>query len=133
MRACGCGEPIHKYSKSGLCKSCAATRRYMDPAARAKQSEAKKRALQDPEKRARVVAGAMRTLEAIHARGGHKIKPKMPGRGFLYRVPPERRDEFRHMSKVQKLGAAEAFRIIDEDERQKVRRKTLALERQGGA
>ncbi len=121
MSACGCGKAIHRYSRSGLCKSCAAKRRYMDPAERQKMSDIKKEALKDPEKRSRVREAASRNLSEYRARTDKKTRKKVR-RGFYWKVPPSRRGEYEHLRKVQRFGAAEAYRIIDEDERKKVHR-----------
>jgi hypothetical protein len=66
-RVCsGCPSPIRDSSTSGLCRSCAARAKYADPTARRVMSEAKKRALADPVKRARVATTAAHNLSHWH-------------------------------------------------------------------
>ena len=129
---CACGNPLPPTGKTGRCRSCIARARYADPAQRAAMSEAKKRALQDPEKRARVAAAASETLKKWH-----REQPKTPEkprvrslsderkvhRGLLWKVPAARREEYIRLRTSGKMTAQEAYDLIVEDEVLKVRRR----------
>ena len=123
---CACGKPIGKRSTSGLCRSCSRTKVYADPAARAVMSKAKKRVLQDPEKRARVATAAAENLRHWHAttdRDWHAWAVAKRARHWDW-CPPDRREEYAQLRR-SRLGAAEAKRIIQDDIRAKARDEVL--------
>jgi hypothetical protein len=106
------------------CKSCAATHKYRDPAAREKMRQAKRRSLAErPEQLAH--------LRAVGAGTFHKMHEKMRERGYRGNakyVPAHRLGEYDKLRK--KLGAADALSIILDDERAQARRALAAIGKQ---
>lgn len=102
------------------CKSCAATHKYRDPAAREKMRQAKRRSLAErPEQLAH--------LRAVGAGTFHKMHERLRQRGYrgqAKHVPPHRRVEYDKLRK--KHGAAGALHIILDDERTQARRALAA-------
>lgn len=136
MTTCGCGETIGNRSKSGRCGSCsaqiAAKRRYINNDERAKMSAVKISALQDAEKRKRVADAARKNLILARAAINHGSQRRV--RGFLGKVPESRRAEYLRLRKSGRMSAEEAYRMIEDDERQKVKRRMgLASEPKTGA
>lgn len=83
-------------------------------------SAAKKRAMQDPEKRARVSQAAAETLRQWHRDRRTDPKPYRP-RGNVAKVPASRRDEYASLRR--EFGPDEALRIILDDEVKQVHRR----------
>ena len=95
-------------------------------------SEAKLRALQDPEKRERVSKAASATLKAWHserepAPSGRRARalsdPRTVRRGLLWKVPATRREEYIRLQHVHRMTAQQAYDAIIEDELKQVRRR----------
>lgn len=95
-------------------------------------SEAKLRALQDPDKRARVTEAAATTLRRWHADQPTKSgKPRVRAlsderkvrRGLLWKVPAARREEYIRMQHCARMTAQEAYDLIIADEVKQVHRR----------
>lgn len=113
------------WSASKRCKSCAAKAKYADPAARMKMRQAKLRSLAArPEQLAKLRADGAAQLRILHA----KCKAKGYRHTFVGQCPPERRGDYEILRK--KVGAAEALRIIREDEAARTRPAIRQTEQQ---
>lgn len=118
-KRCACGTHIAHNSKSGLCMSCSAKRRWSRDGKRQTQSQRIKKVLADP-----VRGAAMLAAGKANMRMG-RIVPKVWNKGGLAeKLPEERRDEYRKLSK--QVGARVAYDMILEDEAIRLRRQGLA-------
>ena len=113
MKICGCGAVLGQSNTSGNCRSCARKLLYQDPAARERMSKAKKRALKNPGKRARVAAAAAHTLREWHRTTDRDWSAWHKARCARLRswCPQDRWQEYETLR--LKVGASEARRIIE--------------------
>lgn len=88
-----------------------ATHRYTDPMERQRMSEVKKIALQDPEKRARVIGGVR-----------EMIKTRKVYRGHATGLTEAERALYRKLLRQQKYPAPEARALVDDQRRHEARR-----------
>lgn len=95
------------------CKSCAGKAKYRDPAAREAMSKAKRKALTDPAKRARVVAAAQHNLREWHRTTDRDWSAwhRANRIAMLSWLPADRRADYDALR--LKVGAKEARRILE--------------------
>lgn len=125
-KRCSCGTRIGRSSKTGLCASCSAKRRWADPEERRKNAERIRAIAADPVRGARMAKAGSDNFKKWHQRckeSGYTYR-KAPRIKAESQVPAGRLDEYREFAR--RFGVKEALRLILDDEAIRLRRQGLA-------